>query len=148
MPKAIPIPITVSAHVAPKPSRRGLLAGGTAALLAGAAIATAARGAPVLATMPQTDDAELLALVRKFHLIDAQLVGYNDAPDVPDGVIDPLHDEWWETVHAIEETVAATHVGCVAKGSVLPAILRDCGDDRAPDCRFALSLISDLMGEA
>ena len=48
------------------PSRRGLLATGTAALLIGAAIATAALGAPVASPEGAGDDDELIALCAEF----------------------------------------------------------------------------------
>jgi hypothetical protein len=59
------------------PSRRGLLARGTAALLAGTAIATAARGAPVAPPAGAGDDAELLRLHREFFAQTAVVESWN-----------------------------------------------------------------------
>jgi hypothetical protein len=53
--------------------RRGLLAGATAALAAGAAIATAAHGAPVASPAGAGDDAELIRLCAELDECEWQL---------------------------------------------------------------------------
>lgn len=59
-------------HTLSIPSRRGLLAGGTAALLTGAAIATAAHAGPVASPAGAGDDAELIALCNRLVAWEAR----------------------------------------------------------------------------
>jgi hypothetical protein len=46
----------------------------------------------------------------------------------------------------LEDLHAVTHASLIAKAVVLPAIIRDCADEGEPKCRFALSLVRELVG--
>jgi hypothetical protein len=88
------------------PSRRGLLAASASALVAGAAIATAAHGA-LVASPGGAGDAELIAACDRIVAIRAELVAINAAdPWAPDE--GPLHAKFEALLderYAIEESV-------------------------------------------
>lgn len=60
------------ANVVPNPSRRAMLVGSTAALVAGAAIATAAHGAAVAAPVSAGDNAEIVRLADEIMAAEAE----------------------------------------------------------------------------
>jgi hypothetical protein len=95
------------------PSRRRLFAGLSATLLASAAIATAARGAPV-AALPAGDDAELLRLCSGFLAEDRVIKAWN-AGNVPEEVGEAANSRWWEYIRQIDGIPAMTPDGLRAK---------------------------------
>ena len=142
------------------PSRRGLLAGATAALAAGAAIATAAHAAPVAAPDGAGDDAELIRLVnamtRGKEALDAiraepDLPGYDQ--DVRTGV---ALSEFWTAAKRVVDIAATTPAGRVAKAEAMRLTLIQCVctdlDETLDDIgnyefehRMALSLANDVL---
>jgi hypothetical protein len=144
MPKAIEPHTT---HPTPRPSRRGLLAGGTAALLAGAAFVTAARAAPVASAMATGDDAELLALCAEFHRVHAVVIAARGDESCQEAAL----DERLDVSDEIQHTPANTLAGHRAKASVAVVLLRENngGDGSASnDVDFAFAALLEIAGEA
>jgi hypothetical protein len=140
------------ADTPPNPSRRGLLAGSTAAALVAAtaaattAVATAA-GAP-RATVPQRQDAdgtdaELLALCAAFHEehAAANALGQEE-------VCEAALDRCWDLSDEIQDIPAATEAGRRAKAAVGVVLLHENGGDEYPDAdvEFALATLRDIAG--
>jgi hypothetical protein len=123
-------------------SRRRLFATAASALVAGAALATAAHGAPIAEAAG--GDAELLALVREYHQHDAVAVN----ADLREAIWEAAQDLRWTVFDQIEKTPARTPAGWAAKASLLPRTVDDSGDPTSPEGRMALSLARDLMGTA
>jgi hypothetical protein len=144
MPKAIEPHTTITE---PRPSRRGLLAGSTAALLAGAAFVAAARGAPVASAVATGDDAELLALCAEFHRVHAAVIaarGY-------DALQEAALDERLDVSDEIQQMPATTLSGHRAKASVAVVLLRESngGDgSNSNDVDFAFDALLEIAGEA
>ena len=151
MPKAT-VTSTTSARAAPvntitRPSRRNLLGGSSAALLAGVAAAVAAhgaefqkpgplpwRGSPRPAEPVSGEDAELIALcaalARQHALVDAiQEEGHHLPPDITPASeaqerrLDAAPDDWWATAERIEATPARTAGGLRAKAEAMRLVL-------------------------
>jgi hypothetical protein len=148
------------------PLRRRLLAGATAALAAGAAIATTARAAPVALSAGAGDDAELIALVMAMSrgqeasdAINAEIDrrGYRGDEDSKMEVVD---DVYWSAADRVVNLAATTPAGRIAKARAMELTLLRCvcvrlGDtlDNIADYEFqdrmALSLARDVLaGEA
>ena len=161
-------------HPAPRPSRRGLLAGSMAALLAaGAAFVTAARAAPAAGAVATGDDAELVrlqcALAAQREVVDRIL-----AEDrLPDGITPASRDHerrlddacvaWEEILEDITDTPARTAAGMRIKAAVMSTVLTHfvcyhndqdlddiaTGEVGGIEDRLALSIARDLLdGEA
>lgn len=122
----------------PTSSRRGLLAGFALLPLPGLA------ALPAIGADP---DRDLLELAGEFLRCDAALVRLDGAGIVTDEKFGAIHARWWEIVHAVNDMTAHTQAGYAAKASMLPAIMRDYDLANAPGCRFALSLVEDMVGE-
>jgi hypothetical protein len=149
------------------PLRRRLLAGGTAALLTGAAIATTARSAPGAAC----DDAELLRLCRALVAQALAIDAISNEPeyDQPD-IITPQsidHEErlaaadsvWFRLTEKITDIPARTPEGVQAKAGAMLNVLDRVvlinigstlddvatGDEGEIEDRMALSLARDVL---
>ena len=146
----------------PQPSRRFMLTGSAAALIAGAAIATEAHGAPAGA------DAELIRLLDTLKRQDATIAaieaegraitgGISAASRGQERRLDKAADERAETIDTIIATPATTPAGMRAKAEavglvVLAYAYLDDGDTLetiakqgdTPD-RIALSLARDVL---
>ena len=133
-------------HTERTPSRRGLLARGTAALLTGAVITTAARGAPVASPGSAGDDAEILRLADEFWIHDAVMDDWN-ADRVSWEVGEAAQDEWWECLEEMADIRATTPEGIQAKARCLLRSLKtvDSGGT-ADDC--VREFLADLAGSA
>lgn len=128
------------------PHRRRLLATATAALAAGAAIATAARGAPVASPEGAGDDAEILRLARAFWAHNAVMDDWN-ADRVSWEVGEAAQDQWWECLEEMADIRATTPEGIQAKARCLLRSLKtvDSGGT-ADDC--VREFLADLAGGA
>jgi hypothetical protein len=132
----------------PNPSRRGLLAGSTAAaLVATTAAVTAARGAPLAASQGwETDgpDAALLALCAAFHEENAAA----NTPG-PEDVWEAALDRRWDLSDEIQDIPAITEAGRRAKAAVAVVLLLGNGadDSTSGDIEFALATLRDIAGE-
>ena len=84
-----------------------MLAGGAAALLAGAAAATAARAAPLPVPAAAGADAELIRLCQAFLAEDAVIQAWN-AGTVAEAVGEAAQDRWWAYMDQIEGMPAVT----------------------------------------
>ncbi|HUB48361.1 MAG TPA: hypothetical protein VMB73_25575 [Acetobacteraceae bacterium] len=132
----------VCADTPDNPSRRAILVGSTAALLAGAAIATAAHGAPV--APPAGDDAELLALRRSF-LVEHDTVTAWNADRVTEEIGEAAHDRWWECVEAMTDIPATTTAGLRAKAEVALLAYEFAGGQGGPDEDLIRSALRDAI---
>jgi hypothetical protein len=104
----------------PDTSRRRLFATAASALVAGAALATAAHGAPV--TDPSGDDAELIRLHQELVAQTAVVQAWNDdLMSEPAG--EAANDRWWEIVNAMWPIKPVTLVGVVAKAAAARLVL-------------------------
>jgi hypothetical protein len=108
------------------PSRRAMRAGGTAALLTGAALATAAHGAPVAAPVAGGDDAELLALHAEWKPLRRRYLQLNrenaDVVHIPpevDAEIDALVPAMADVAERVADLRATTTDGLKAKAAIL-----------------------------
>jgi hypothetical protein len=135
MRKAIPIPIT---------SRRGLFAAGASALVAGAAIATAAHGAPATPPGGAGDDAELLALHRSFLAEHATVMAWN-VSRVTEDIGEAAHDRWWGYVQAMTDIPATTPAGLAVKAEVALLAYELAGGQGGPDQDLIHSALRDVM---
>jgi hypothetical protein len=144
MPKAIE-PHTITP--APRLERRGLLAGSTVALLAGAAFVTAARAAPVASAVTTAgDDAELLALCAEFHRVHAAVIAARGYDALQEAALDERLDVSGE----IQRTPATTLAGHRAKASVAVVLRRENnGGDvcDSSDVDFAFAALLEIAGE-
>ena len=145
MPKADTDHIT--AGPALPPSRRGLLAAAASALVAGAAIATAAHGAPVASPGLAGADAELLALYRSFLAEHATVTAWN-AGRVPEEIGEAAHDRWWACVDALLEIPAHTPAGLAAKAAVALCAVNDVEDPRNGADELARVVLAEIAGSA
>jgi len=107
---------------------------------------------PCAATQASTSvDAELLALAAEFAECDPRMVALG-AAGAPDGVWESagrdMHDRWWEIVNRVIDLPAHTQSGRAAEASIVPAVIRDVGDEDTPDHKLVLSLVRDLTGQA
>jgi hypothetical protein len=141
MPKADTEHTTAPLSGAPKNCvRRRLLAGATAVLAAGAAIATTARAAPVAPAEAAGGDAELIRLCTEYHR-------QHDVAYAPtcDGWEDAL-DATWELTDEIAVIPATTEEGRRAKAAVAARLfaVEDRGDT---DCQFVQAILRDLAGQ-
>ena len=104
------------------PLRRRLLAGATAALAAGAAIAVTARAAPVASPGGASDDAELIRLCDEAQRLEARVCEidrYGTSEEDCAAVTTA-----WDTIHkAIAGTPAMTLIGLQAKARALHAAI-------------------------
>jgi hypothetical protein len=145
-------------HTINPPSRRGLLATGTAALLAGAAIATTARAAPVASLEGAGDDAELIALAEAILTNDAESDRLSQEMDLLEDLrasdkfmkerIHPLVDESWRMREELAAMRATTLAGFRAKARVVQRF-NNCWPGYATtdqDDAMAWSLANDLLG--
>jgi hypothetical protein len=103
------------------PSRRGLLTGGTAALLAGAAIATVAHEPAVAASGAPGPDAELLRLLAALTAAHDAIARSNELEDDTDyeAAVDAALEAWWPLAEQIRATPAKTLPGLRAKADAL-----------------------------
>jgi hypothetical protein len=155
----------------PNPSRRAMLAGGTAALLAGAAAVTVARGAPSGVAGADGPDAELIAMCARL-VAQAEVVDRIDAEGaaLPGHGITPeseAHEErmevagvqWWATAEQICGIPARTPSGLHAKAGAMRDLLArlvctgidqtladiETGEEGELEDRMALSLARDVL---
>jgi hypothetical protein len=140
-------------HPAPRPSRRGLLAGSTVALLAGAVFVTPARAAPVASAVATGDDAELIRLCHQFAESEIDdWYRYVVADDDEAEEIEKDQTVDWGTYHRIIATPAVTPEGWHAKALAFTAWDRDSYDDhkdeRDPSTTFLASLLRDMVAPA
>jgi hypothetical protein len=137
------------ADIPPNPSRRGLLAGSTAAaLVAATAAVTAARGAPLAASQRweiDGPDAELLALCAAFHEQHAAALA---VPGDDDGGLTAALDERWDISNEIQDIPATTEAGRRAKAAVAVVLLLENGGDvsTSGDLVFAMAALRDIAG--
>ena len=139
--------------ISDNPSRRRLLAGATAALAAGAAIATAARGAPVVS--PGADDALIDACQAFIAWEERVLALYTGATRIEDddereAALVPLEAQQRPLVDLIVATPAVTPEGARAKAAALVAWAPDYMKPESGcwDYRLLASLLADLTGRA
>ena len=128
------------------PSRRGLLAGSTAALLAGAAFVTAARAAPVAAAVATGDDAELLSLCAEFHRVHAAVIAARGSDALQEAAL----DERLDVSDEIQHMPATTLAGHRAKAAVAVVLLRENnGGDLCDsnDVDFAFAALREIAGD-
>lgn len=124
--------------------RRGLLAGGTAALPAGAAIATAAHGASVASPSGAGDDAEILRLAHEFWALDAIVADWN-AERVSEEVGEDAQDDQWECLDAMAAIRATTPEGIRTKADCfLHSLEVETSRGSAED--HARAFLADLAG--
>jgi hypothetical protein len=125
--------------------RRGILVGGTAALLAGAAIATAAHAAPVASPGATGDDAEIMRLAKEFWIHDAVMDDWN-ADRVPEEVGEDAQDRWWDCLEAMTDIRAATPEGIRIKAQCMLEALGSASysTGTADDC--VREFLADLAG--
>src|SRR5580693_4157072 len=112
MPRATPDPTThasdlAAENAAPGPSRRGLIARISATLLAGAAGATAARGAPGAAMPADGADAELIRLCDRMVALVAEEKALVDADERAhrEGPNKPRYDALWAERGVIRDQI-------------------------------------------
>jgi len=141
MPQARDTGRTRANTIPENPSRRAILAGSTAALLAGAAIATGARGASVASA---GDDAELLALHRSFLAEHDTVMAWN-ADRVTEEIGEAAHDRWWECAEAMTDIPATTTAGLRAKAEVALLAYELAGGQGGPDEDLIRSVLRDAM---
>ena len=138
-------PPTAKTRGASAPTRRALLAGTSAAILAvGSATAPAAE---VSAKAPAVSpDAILLRLCRAFQRADAALATAG-AAQVSDEVYAPLHAAWWRTFYAVEATPpASTDQGRIAKAQVGLAKTRDVvSNDAGSSMMFVRAVLDEVV---
>jgi hypothetical protein len=143
MPRGTPDNTTHTPDVA----ARRLFAGLSATLLAGAAIATAARGAPVAALPADGADAELLELCAEFHHQHAAAIA---TPVDDDNALTAALDERWEISDEIRDIAATTDAGRRAKAHVaLVLMVENEGAEPVDQASiFVLAALGDIYGRA
>ena len=127
------------------PLRRRLLASATAALAAGAAIATtAAHGAPVASAGSAGDDAELLERHADMVAAQAQMEAmYSEEQE--EAFID-ASDEWWGAFQAAVDLPAKTPEGIRAKAHMAQMCqVTFRGSESCTRDNFLDSLLADLL---
>jgi hypothetical protein len=135
------------ADTPPNPSRRGLLAGSTAAALVATTAVVTAVAAPG-ASVPQRQDAdgtdaELLALCAAFHEehAAANALGQEE-------VCEAALDRRWDLSDEIQDIPATMEAGRRAKAAVAVVLLLENGADvsTSGDLVFALATLRDIAG--
>lgn len=117
------------------PSRRGLLTGGVATLVASAAIGCQTKGDVISSSQPMPtigetgEDAELLALAQQFWRHQAVLEAWN-AGQVGEEVGESHSRAWWQCCRAMTPIVPQTQAGKAAKASVALRALEMVQDDQ------------------
>jgi hypothetical protein len=119
---------------APDMHRRGLLAGGGAALLAGVAIVTTAAQATA------GEDAEILELCAEFHRLHGAVAAVGRDDD--DGIEFAL-DQRWRVSHLIENIVPATDAGRRAKAAIGFVLLAEDPGDGSRNVNFAIAALRE-----
>jgi hypothetical protein len=131
-------------HTERTPSRRGLLAGATAALAAGAAIATAAHAAPVAAPGGAGDDAELISICHRFA--EQELDDWYRYVTAPAETADDLDDNTdWDILQWITATPATTSQGWHAKALAYTAWHHEAYDDEPMNRDSQSPLLAALL---
>jgi hypothetical protein len=134
-------------HAIPSTSRRHLLAGASAALVAGAAIAcqaegdTAKSGPAMPAFNAAGDDAALLTLAAEFWRHQAGLEAWN-AGHIPAAEGERHNAAWWDCCRAMTGIAPRTTAGNAAKAAVALRALemvQDCEHDVEELVRAALA---------
>ena len=150
MPKADTEHTTAPPGAPAIPSRRGLLAGGTAALLAGAAIATAAHGASVASPGGAGDDAELIAVCQDFHAADAVVAALDASDAEDDAIAEPVHERWYSALERLTAIQAQTPAGTNAKAHAAYVALKSTepGMGLQREEAAALAALADLLERA
>jgi hypothetical protein len=135
------------ADTPPNPSRRGLLAGSTAAVLVASAAAVTAVGAPRATVSQRQDadgtDAELLALCAAFHEEHAAA----NAPGTEE-VCEAALARRWDISDDIQDIPATTEAGRRAKAAVGVVLLQENRGDEYldEDVEFAMAALRDIAG--
>lgn len=138
-------------------SRRRLLASATAVLAAGAAIATAARGAPVASLEAVGADAELMRLCADMEAAQAQIEAISGptrtvqfrTSEEQQEAFEAVHDEWWASFEAAIGLPAKTPDGIRAKAHMAQIAQNSLqGDSCETMYNFINSLLADLLGSA
>jgi hypothetical protein len=140
------IPTSAMAGEDAAPSRRRLFASLSATLLAGAAIATAARGAPGAAMQASGgDDAELIALCAEFHHQHAAAIA---TPIDDDDALTAALDERWKISDEIRDIAATTDAGRRAKAHVALVLMVENEGAEPVDSAsvFVLATLQDIAG--
>jgi hypothetical protein len=124
--------------------RRGLLRGGTAALLAAGAVAATARAAPVALPEAAGDDAELIKLCAECHRLTAVMAAW---PRDDDNGFEANLRERWKVSDAIMSLSAATDRGRREKAMVaLVQLEENYGPGEGQTIRTVLAALSDIAG--
>jgi hypothetical protein len=146
------------------PSRRRLIAGGSAALLAGAAIATSAHGDPKFPAVIGGDDAEIerlftewLPLRRRYRFLEDRITEMDDMHDIPGEIDHELRHVVVPAQHDLAEKIAGlratTLEGLRAKAAVLLGYVGYHENGESPlwdnhDELMGWSIARDLLGDA
>jgi hypothetical protein len=149
MTKANHDPTSPAATPSPSPSRRIMLTGASAALLAGTTAITAAHGAPAAPAGGDGADAELLALCAAFHAKNATVIALSDAANTNDE-FDRMAAAQVER-YGIEAKIlarpTATIAGHTAKAAVAVALFEESqGECPDADVAFAWAVLRDIVG--
>lgn len=126
------------------PQRRRLLASATAALAAGAAIATVAHAAPVAAPGGAGGDAEIMRLAREFWKHDAIMDDWN-AGRVSEEIGEEAQDDQWECLDDMTAIRATTPEGIRVKAECLLHSL-EIQFSSGPAEDHARAFLADLAG--
>jgi hypothetical protein len=133
-------------HTEGTPSRRRLLAGATAALATGAAIATAAHAAPVASPDGAGDDAALIRLCAEFHRLNAVQAAWSHDDDDGFGANLNQRCSISDNVMALSAT---TDRGRREKAAVALVLFEDMyGTGDGYTTRTTLAALRDIAGRA
>ena len=130
------------------PLRRRLLAGATAAIATGAAIATAAHAAPVASPENAGADAELIAACHRFLATDAELHTLHGEDFEDDGRGAHVLDIWYAHLERLTAIQAQTPAGIHAKARSAFVALQSTepGMGLQREEAAALAALADLLG--
>src|SRR5271170_7647476 len=92
-------------------------------------------------------DAELLALAPEFHQCEARMAELDEPENRHKDGLAGVHEDWWSAFDRAFALPAYTQAGWIAKASMLPAAIRDCGEVDSADSKAMMSLVRDLTGQ-
>jgi hypothetical protein len=93
-------------------------------------------------------DAELLALAAEFHRCESRMAELDQPENRHRDGLAAVHEEWWSAFDRAFSLPAYTQAGWIAKASMLPAAIRDCGEVDSADSKAMMSLMRDMVGHA
>jgi hypothetical protein len=93
-------------------------------------------------------DAELLALAAEFHRCESRMAELDQPENRHRDGLAAVHEEWWSAFDRAFSLPAYTQAGWIAKASMLPAAIRDCGEVDSADSKAMMSLVRDMLGQA